>query len=159
MVDAETQKRVFIDQIHISRDFDLPLVVHSRQAEQDTIDILRNHCDRNQNIHLHCFTDSINMAHEMLTIFPNLYIGFTGVITFDTADHNRKLVGMVPLNRMLLETDSPFMAPVPYRGNRSHSGYIPLIAECVSKTKRLDDVELVLPTTYENTVKAYKLSF
>ena len=153
---ADIQKQVFIDQIKMSRDLNLPLIVHSRKAEQDTIDIMTQFCDKNQNIHLHCFTDSIQMADIMLNRFPNLCIGFTGVITFDSAKHNRELVEMVPLERILLETDSPYMAPKPYRGT-SHSGYIPIIAETVASVKDIEDVERVLEICSNNAIKLYKL--
>ena len=156
LTNADTQKAVFIDQIKISRDLNLPLIVHSRQAEKDTIDIMKDYCDKNQHIHLHCFTDSINMADIMLNTFPNLYIGFTGVITFESAIHNRQLVKMVPINRLLLETDAPFMSPMPYRGNTCHCGYIPLIAETVGKVKDIN-IEQVLEITSNNTIQVYRL--
>eukprot|EP01083_Nonionella_stella_P106685 308147_1 len=154
--DKETQKRVFVDQIQIAMELKLPLVVHSRQAEQDTIDIMQAHCDKNHSIHLHCFTDSIQMAHVMLDSFPNLFIGVTGAVTFDSAVHLRELMQTLPLDRIILETDSPYMTPNPYRGTTCHSGYIPIIAETVAHTKDIE-TEYVLQRCYDNAIELYKL--
>merc|ERR1712176_2234 len=129
----DMQKKVFIEQIEIAKQLDMPLVIHSRKAERDTVEIMKQYCPKNKRIHLHCFTDSVEYAKVMLDAFPNLMIGFTGAITFKNANKNRETVRQVPLNRLLLETDGPYMSPMPYRGKVAHPGYIPLVAEVVAK--------------------------
>eukprot|EP01084_Bolivina_argentea_P300343 517870_1 len=99
----DIQHKAFIEQIMLSVQLNLPLVVHSRQASNDTIDIMRKYCPKNKLIHLHCLTDSLEFAKTMLNDFPNLKIGFTGLILFKKVNELRNVVKNVPLNRILLE--------------------------------------------------------
>lgn len=140
----------FIRQIQLAVQHQKPLVVHSREADQDTLDILQQHLPKDHKVHLHCCTSSANMIAPLLAAFPNLYVGFTGCITFGTADENRKTVASVPINRLLLETDGPYMAPVPFRGQIAHPGMIPFVAEVMAKVHNVDLVTL-LRQVRENT--------
>eukprot|EP01083_Nonionella_stella_P310562 1103953_1 len=151
----DIQKRVFIEQIEISKQLDLPLVIHAREAERDTIEIMKKYCPKHKPIHLHCFTDSLEYGRVMLDSFPNLMIGFTGAITFKKAHHNRNTVRGIPLTRILLETDGPYMAPHPYRGQIAHPGFIPLIAEQIAKLHGVNDVNKVLRQCRLNAKKVY----
>jgi TatD DNase family protein len=99
-----------------------PVVLHTREAEQDTLEMMLQLFPSHWKIHAHCFTDSVDFALRLVQHFPNLYFGFTGVITFKNAGKLLDVVKQVPLNRIVLETDAPFMAPVPFRGQVCHPG-------------------------------------
>jgi len=150
----EVQKKVFRTQMELSTALDLPLVIHTREAESDTLALMREHLPKCARVHVHCFTSSLEMASQLLADFPNLCIGFTGVITFKNAQEIRDVVKIVPLDRILLETDGPFMAPVPYRGKVAHPGHIPKIAAEVAKVKDIDYNE-VLEITRQNANRMY----
>ncbi|ETO25231.1 hypothetical protein RFI_11908 [Reticulomyxa filosa] len=154
------QLQAFDAQLRMSLHLDLPVVVHTRQAEEDTFQILCRVFDTpkkksQQKIHVHCFTDSLAFALKVLQTFPLSFFGFTGVITFaSSSSHFRQLIHNIPLDRILLETDGPFMAPVPFRGNISHSGYICLIAEKIAVIKHVD-TETVLKQCRDNAKNMY----
>ena len=154
--DKMVQQQVFVEQIKLSQDLNLPLVVHTRQAEQDTIEIMKKYCNKNQKIHVHCFTDSSDMAQVLCEYFPNLMIGFTGIITFNKNNNQSNLANILDLDRILLETDGPFLSPKPYRGKCSHPGYIPIIAQCIANIKNID-IESVLKRTYNNCTYMYNI--
>jgi TatD DNase family protein len=159
MSPKEDQLRVFRRHCEIAVELGLPLVVHSREAEEDTIAILtelvsetRDCADlllcskhaqmpRDWLIHCHCFTSSRNMAEQLLAAFPNLYIGFTGVVTFKNNADVLAALTAVPLNRLLLETDAPFMAPVPHRGKQCHSGHALHTAVALCRLKSVTEEE------------------
>lgn len=150
----DVQQAAFTRQIKCAVAAKKPLVVHSRAAEADTIKIMREHLPKEWLIHLHCFTDRKEMAVTLLEHFPNLCVGFTGAVTFPGADANRENIAAVPLDRLLLETDGPFMAPVPLRGRIAHPGMIPLVAVTVAQVKGVS-VEEVLTQTRKNVTKIY----
>jgi len=150
----EKQKEVFARQLQKAVQLGKPIVIHTREAEEDTLQIMRQCVPADWRVHAHCFTSSTRMAETLLREWSNLYIGFTGVITFGNAQGVREACEAVSLNRILLETDGPFMAPAPHRGKVCHSGYIPLIAKKVSEVKKVS-VEEVLTVTRENTKAMY----
>lgn len=143
----EIQKQVFIRQIQLALSVQKPMVIHTREAEADTLDIMKQYIPSETKIHVHCFTSSENMAKELLNSFPNLVLGFTGVITFKNTEALKQVVRNTPLTRILLETDAPYLAPVPHRGKPCHSGYIPIIAEEIAKIK-----EIPLETIFNQTL-------
>lgn len=134
-------------------ELDKPLVVHSRSAADDTYTILADYMPAQHKVHLHCFTDSAHHAKRLLAAFPNMYFGFTGAITFNNAAEACDAVKLIPLNRILLETDAPYMAPHPLKGV-SHSGHIPLIAQKIAELKG-DTLDNVLKTIRTNTRDMY----
>jgi len=151
----DVQQRVFVAQIKLAVRVAKPLVVHSREAEADTLRLLQEHLPRSHRVHVHCFTSSAELARPLLADFPNLKIGFTGVITFAKTPELRQLVrDVIPLERLLLETDAPYMAPQSQRGKICHSGMIPETAATVGELKgvSLDDV---LRITRENARQVY----
>ncbi len=152
--DKEVQKKVFTRQIQKAVALKKPLVVHSRDAEQDTIEIMTKNIPKAHPIHLHCFTGSPEMALALLEAFPNLCIGFTGCITFQSAEDLRAVVKQIPLDRILLETDSPYMAPLPFRGHVCHPGMIPLVGNQVATIKGVT-LEEVLDQTRKNAKRVY----
>jgi len=125
----DLQKTIFIQQIADALNLNKPMVIHTREAEKDTLLMMKERIPQNWKIHVHCFTDSWDLANELMSYYPQLYIGFTGVITFKNSNEIRNVVKNVPLNRLLVETDGPFMAPVPYRGGTAHPGHIPTIVK------------------------------
>eukprot|EP00808_Paulinella_micropora_P002067 g28820.t1 len=133
--DKELQQQAFARQIQLAVQTKKPLVVHSRDAEEDTLRILKEHAPKDWRIHIHCFTSSKPFAFALVQHFPNLCIGFTGALTFPKASALQEVVQALPLSRILTETDGPFMSPVPYRGGIAHPGHIPIIAQKIADLK------------------------
>ncbi|PRP88267.1 hypothetical protein PROFUN_03376 [Planoprotostelium fungivorum] len=152
----DLQKETFIRQMSLAIKHEKPIVIHTREAEADTLDLMKKHLPRDWPLHVHCFTDSPQFARDLIAEFDNLFIGFTGVITFKNSTDLRKVVEVVPLDRLLLETDGPFMAPIPHRGKVCHPGHVPFIADQIAKTKQVP-VDLVYSTCRANTKRMYRL--
>lgn len=153
----EAQKEAFGRQIRTALPLGKPLVIHTREADDDTWELMKEYIPSTTAMHVHCFTSSHKLAENLLSYFPNLYIGFTGVITFKKTEILREVVKDVPLNRLLLETDSPYLAPEPYRGQVCDSGMIPFIAEEVAKIKMIDSTN-VYQQILENSEALYGFS-
>ena len=150
----ETQARAFVEQMALAKELGAPIVVHTRCAEEDTLRLMREHLPRDHRIHVHCFTSSAWLARELLATFPNLCLGFTGVVTFKNAPEVREVVAATPLNRILLETDGPYMAPAPRRGEVAHPGHVPLIAVKIAEIKGVSAAE-VFVAAREATRRVY----
>ena len=134
-----------------------PLVLHLREADDDALAVLHNADLSGTNIHVHCFTGSPEFCAQMLdlgTQGANIFVGFTGIVTFKNAQNVRDAAALVPMGQMLLETDAPYMAPVPYRGKPCHSGYIPYIAQALAQVKEIP-VEQLYRDCRENTRRCY----
>ena len=147
----DLQKELFEKQILLSKELDLPIIVHDREAHGDTMEILKKHRPKGV---LHCFSGSPETATEVLKL--GMYIGLGGALTFKNARKAVEVAQMLPLDRLLLETDCPYMAPVPMRGKRNNSGYIPFIAEKVAEIKGIDP-QSVLDITTENTKRLFNI--
>lgn len=147
----DLQKELFEKQILLSKELDLPIIVHDREAHGDTMEILKKHRPKGV---LHCFSGSPETATEVLKL--GMYIGLGGALTFKNARKAVEVAQMLPLDRLLLETDCPYMAPVPMRGKRNNSGYIPFIAEKVAEIKGIDP-QSVLDVTTENTKRLFNI--
>ena len=150
----EMQARAFVDQMALAKELGAPIVVHTREAEEDTLRLMREHLPRDHRIHVHCFTSSARLARELLAHFPNLCLGFTGVVTFKNAPEVREVVAATPLDRILLETDGPYMAPAPRRGEVAHPGHVPLIAVKIAEIKGVSAAE-VFVAAREATRRVY----
>lgn len=150
----EVQREVFARQIRAGVACGKPLVIHTREAEADTLDVLSREAPRDWRLHVHCFTSSADMAGRLLEGFPNLKLGFTGIVTFKNAGGLQEVVRATPLRRILLETDGPYLAPVPHRGKPAHPGHIPLIAQKVAELKGVP-VEEVYAAAREATREVY----
>jgi TatD DNase family protein len=151
---ADRQREVFARQIRMGVACGKPLIVHTREAEADTLAILAAEAPRDWKIHVHCFTSSLDLAEKLLAAFPNLCLGFTGIVTFKNAQALQDVVRAVPLQRMLLETDGPYLAPVPFRGKPAHPGHIPVIAQKIAELKSVAVAE-VYAAARENTRRVY----
>ena len=152
--DPETQKYWFNKQLSLAREVDLPVVIHSRDAAKDTFDIIKDARAGDMGGVIHCFSSSAEMAEEYVKM--GFYIGIGGVITFKNAKKLVEVVERIPLSRIVLETDCPYLAPTPHRGERNHSGYLHLVSERIAEIKGVSKDE-VLKTTYENALKMYRI--
>lgn len=150
--DKETQRRCFREQLLLAKEEDLPIVVHSREATKETLELLAEYQPRGV---VHCFSGSAETAREILKI--GMMISFTGVLTFKNAKKAVEACKIIPLDRIMLETDSPYMAPVPYRGKRCHSGMVYEIAQKAAEIKGMA-TESLLQACNENAVRFFGLS-
>lgn len=148
------QCKLFERQLAIGIDSGKPLVFHLREADDDALRILRSANLHNRNIHVHCFTGSPEFVEELLNLDANVFIGFTGIVTFKSAQNVRDAAQLVPYNQLLLETDTPYMAPVPHRGKTCHPGFIPYTAQMLADIKKIPIDELYR-LCRENTRKCY----
>ena len=127
----ELQKQVFRAQLALAVELNLPVIVHDREAHGDSLDIIREFPGARGVFH--CFSGSAEMARELVKL--GWMISFTGVLTYKNARRAVEAAQAVPLERIMIETDSPYMAPVPYRGKRNHSGYVELICRRLAELK------------------------
>jgi TatD DNase family protein len=141
----EVQRRVFGQFIQLARETDLPVVVHERDAAQDVADLLRTEGAGKLRGVIHCFTGNYEAACAYLDL--GFYISFTGIITFKNADPLREVVRKVPLERIFVETDSPYLTPVPHRGKRNEPAYVRYVAETVARVKGLSLEDVAHVTT------------
>jgi len=147
----EAQLSAFECQMKAVAERDLPVVIHTRDAEPETLEILRAH-RLSKGGQVHCFTGSRQLAVELLEL--GYHIGFTGIITFKNAADLREVVAMMPMDRLLIETDSPYLAPIPHRGKRNEPAYVVHVAEAVAAIKGLS-TEQVVRQTSENFHRLY----
>ena len=149
---AEIQRKWFDIQLDLCAELDLPVAIHTRDAMKDTIDILRRHSDVNGIIH--CYSGSAESAKILLDM--GYYISFAGPVTFKKSRKLAEAAAVVPIDRLLIETDSPYLAPDPHRGHRNN----PLLVECVAR--RIAEIkemsfEEVARKTYDNAMRAYRI--
>lgn len=148
------QQSLFVQQIEIANKLNKPLIIHSRSARQDTMDMLeQNNAEKCGGV-LHCFTEDWTMAKRALDI--GFYISISGIITFRNAEELREVVRKVPLDRLLVETDSPYLAPIPYRGKPNQPAYVRETCEYVATLKGVSTEELARITT-ENVQNLFKI--
>lgn len=141
--ERDWQKRRFIEHIHAARRTGLPLVIHTRGAKDDTLALLREHGDGVRGV-LHCFTEDLDMAEQAMEL--GFYISISGIVTFRNAEDLRDTVRRLPLERLLIETDSPWLAPVPFRGKPNEPRFVAKVAECVADLKQVSVAELARVT-------------
>lgn len=151
----ETQKRWFEKQMDLARKFKLPLVIHSREACKDTLDMMKAHKAGEMGGVIHCFSYGTDTAKEYLNM--GFYLGIGGVITFSNAKKLKEVVSYMPIDRILIETDCPYLSPVPYRGKRNSSLYLPYIIDEIAKLKKVSSEE-VIRITHDNAVKMYNIN-
>ncbi len=144
---AELQRHSFAVHLRAASRAGLPVIVHTREAVEDTLDIMIRNADLSHGGVMHCFTESLEMARAAIEM--NFLISFSGIITFRNAESLRDVVCAVPLDRMLVETDSPYLAPVPFRGRSNEPAYVSRVAETVALLKGVP-VEAVIEATGDN---------
>jgi TatD DNase family protein len=152
IADMEWQRERFRTHIRAARTTALPLVVHTRSASDDTVAILRE--EGAEAGVFHCFTETEAVARAALDL--GFYISFSGILTFKTAQALRDVASFVPLERCLIETDSPYLAPVPYRGKTNSPAYVPFVAQQIAALKGVP-VETVAQATTANFERLFKL--
>ena len=141
--DRAVQRSVFEQQLQTAVELELPVVIHTREADSDTRDILKNYSSAlSRKGVIHSFTSSLELAEFCLE--EGFMLGFNGITTFNRADNVREVVAATPLQQILLETDAPYLTPVPYRGRPNAPYYLPFIAETVAAIKSLDVEALLL---------------
>jgi TatD DNase family protein len=147
------QRRAFEIQLEIAVTHDLPVVIHTREADDDTIAILKNCAAslRRKGV-LHSFTAGVELAEFALA--EGFFLGFNGIITFKKAENVQEIVKLTPMERILLETDSPFLAPVPHRGQENAPYHLPLIAQKVAELKQLT-TEVVKRRAWDNAFQCF----
>ena len=148
-IPRDLQRRVFEEQIRLSLDLKMPLIVHDREAHGDVFDLLRRY---RPHALVHCFSGSVELMREAVRL--GLYISLGGVVTFKNARHSVEVAAEMPLDRLLLETDAPYMAPVPFRGKRCDSSMIVFAAEKIAALRGMT-VQALLDCTAENARRFY----
>ncbi len=148
----ELQQQVLRDQLALARELALPVIIHDREAHADTLAIIREFPGITGVFH--CFSGSPEMAQELLKL--GWYLGFDGPVTYKNARRAPEVAAVTPLDRMLIETDSPYMTPVPYRGKRNDSGYVHLVAEKLAEWKGVTPEEMARITT-ENGKRLFRI--
>lgn len=148
----EKQIEIFAEQLKLAKKLNLPVIVHSRDATEDTLKLLKEY--RLKGV-LHCFSGSAETAKEVIKL--GMYIGFTGVITFKNARKAIEALSVVPDDKLVLETDCPYMAPVPFRGKRCDSSMICYMAEKASEIKQKTPQE-ILDITCQNGLKLFEIN-
>ena len=143
---VELQKESFIRHLQASAETRLPVIVHTRDAREDTLSILRQYADPEVGGVLHCFTENWEMARQAIDL--NYMISFSGIITFRNADELREVVRQVPIENILIETDAPYLTPVPFRGKPNEPQYVVEVAQCVADIKGLRIEEVAEITTH-----------
>ncbi len=151
--DRKKQKEYFIKQIELANKYKLPISIHSRDAIQDTLNILKEYHPKYGFI-MHCFSGSKEMMSEFLKLGG--YISFGGPVTFKNAQNSKECALNVPLDRILIETDCPYLTPHPFRGKRNEPSYLPLVMETIKEIKGIDAQELK-QALIENTKRIFQL--
>lgn len=153
--DRQVQKEWFAKQMDLAKEVGLPIIVHSRDAAADTIDVMKAENAKELKGVIHCFSYGVEMAREYLNW--DYYLGIGGVATFKNAKKIKEVIEYMPLSKLLLETDCPYLAPVPYRGKRNTSANLPLVIEAIAEIKgvRAEEVEQI---TYDNAKRFYHIS-
>lgn len=137
---VEQQHRSFAAHLEAAGALKLPVIVHTRDARQDTLDLIKTHGNEESAGVLHCFTESWDMASKAMDM--NYYISLSGIVTFKNAAELKDVARKLPLDRLLIETDSPYLAPIPYRGKPNEPKYVREVAEYVAELKGLSVEEL-----------------
>ena len=139
----DVQKKWFIKQLELARELDLPVIIHSRDAAADTLEIMKEYGQGLRGV-IHCFSYSIELAREYVKM--GYHIGIGGVVTFKNGRKLKEIAAEIPLDRILLETDCPYLAPVPFRGKRNDSSYISYVAKEIADLKGITYEEVVAQT-------------
>ena len=150
----DIQREAFRKQLALALELGKPIVLHTREADDDTLSILREFPLGKSRIHVHCYTGNLEFANALLALDAEVYFGFTGILTFKTAEEIRAVAASVPENRLLVETDSPFLAPVPFRGKTAHPGMVGWVLDALAKARNMA-AEQLEETVRENVKRFY----
>lgn len=153
--EKDMQLRWFERQLELGRRMDVPIIIHSREAAQDTVDLMKAAGGSDLSAVIHCFSYPVEMAKIFLNM--GYYIGVGGVVTFKNSKKLKEVVQYMPLDRLLLETDCPYMAPTPLRGRRNESGNLHYVVKTIAELRGISEQELE-DITYENACRFYRIS-
>ena len=151
-IPKEPQQKIFGEQLALVNDLDAPVVIHDREAHGDTLEFLKKY--RPKNALLHCYSGSAEFLKEILRL--NCMISLGGTVTFKNARHSVEVAEVVPLDKLLLETDAPYLSPVPFRGKRNQSDYIIYAAKKIAEVRNMSAQE-ILDITCENAKRFYRI--
>ncbi|MFP4697645.1 MAG: TatD family hydrolase [Eubacteriales bacterium] len=154
-VDRKIQKKWFKEQIELAKEKKLPIIYHSRDAAKDTINLIKETKAKVVGGVIHCYSYSLEMAKEFVDM--GLYIGIGGIITFKNSRKIKEVVENIPIEYLLIETDSPYLAPVPFRGKRNDSTYLNYIIKAIANIKNIND-EKVKEITHDNASKLFGIN-
>lgn len=149
----DLQKEVFIKQIKLANELNLPIDIHDREAHKDTYDIIQEH-NNGSKVIMHCFSGSVEFARECVK--AGFYLGIGGVVTFKNAVKMKEVAKDIPLERILLETDAPYLTPVPFRGKENQPAYVKYVAEEIASLRGIS-VEEVAQITTENAKTIFNI--
>ena len=152
--DPEIQKKFFIKQLKLAKEMNLPVSIHSRDAEEDTIKIITQEYNSNLTGVIHCYSYGMNSAKKYLDM--GFFFGIGGTSTYKNNNELREVIKFIPLSNIVLETDAPYLSPVPNRGKRNDSRNLIFVAENIAKIKGIETQE-VIDKTNENAKKLYKI--
>lgn len=151
---ADVQKELFRQQIKLAKKLQLPLVIHNRDATEDTVAILKEENAGETGGIMHCFSGDVDTARECIDM--NFYISLGGPVTFKNAKLPKEVAKAIPLERLLIETDCPYLAPHPYRGKRNEPAYVKLVAEKIAELRGIP-YEMVAKTTFNNAMRVFSI--
>ncbi|WP_223703294.1 TatD family hydrolase [Sutcliffiella deserti] len=151
----EIQKEVFRKQIRLAKKVKLPIVIHNRDATADVVEILKEEDAKEVGGIMHCYTGSIEVAQECMEM--NFYLSFGGPVTFKNAKKPKEVVKEIPMDRLLIETDCPYLTPHPYRGKRNEPSYVRFVAEQIAELREMS-VEEVAEKTTANAKKLFGIN-
>ena len=152
--DLDLQRRRFVTHIEAARACGKPLIVHTREAREDTLSLLRDHRADEVGGVLHCFTEDWEMASAAIDL--DFYISISGIVTFNQAQNVRDMAVRIPLERLLIETDAPWLSPAPFRGKPNHPGRVGLVAEKLAEI-RGESLQALASATYANANRLFRL--
>lgn len=150
----DIQRKWFTEQMKLAKEVDLPIIIHSRDAQQDTFDLLKAEQDGNLEGVLHCYSGSVEMAREYIKL--GFYISIAGPVTFKNARVLKEVAREIPLDKMLIETDAPYLTPEPNRGKRNEPVYVRFVAATIAEAKGIS-FEEVAKRTAENTKRLFRI--
>ncbi len=153
--EKNNQKDIFISQICLAKKLNLPIVIHSRDADKDTFDILCQYA-QDMKVYLHCYSGSYEMAKEYIKKIPNIYFGVGGIVTFKNAKKLVEVVEKIDLKYFLTETDAPYLTPVPFRGKQNEPSYLIYVINKISELKNMNEVK-VEEILFENAREFFDL--
>jgi TatD DNase family protein len=154
--DKKTQISSFVEHIHAASELDIPIIVHSRNAEEETYKIIKNEKkNKNLKVLIHCFTGSKEFAKKLIDI--NCYISVSGIITFKKSTELAETVSKIPLDKLLVETDSPYLAPTPHRGKSNEPSYIIHTINKLADIKNVSE-EIIISNTTKNFNKLFNIN-
>lgn len=147
------QQRIFIEQVQLAVELGVPIIIHDREAHGDTLDILRQYGKGLTGV-FHCYSGSLEMTKELLTM--GFYFGFTGSVVFPNSKKLKRIAASLPMDRILIETDSPYLTPPPHRGQRNEPSYVAYVAEEIARLRQ-QDVSSVMEQAAKNGKRLFSM--